>query len=60
MRLLWSGVECLVRARWGLVAQFPAPLKAGLRPWLLSFKGRGEPRAQPPPTRTLTQPPPTP
>ncbi|MDQ0952662.1 hypothetical protein QFZ24_006585 [Streptomyces phaeochromogenes] len=33
MRLLWSGVECLLRARWGLVAQSPAPLKSkGYRP----------------------------
>jgi hypothetical protein len=30
----------------GLAAQFPAPLKAGLRPWLLS--GRGELRSSAP------------
>src|SRR5687768_525145 len=48
-----------VRVRWGLVAQFPAPLKKqGLRPCFFAFQGRGELREQPQRTRTRQRTPP--
>ncbi|MGJ5833213.1 hypothetical protein [Streptomyces ossamyceticus] len=62
VRVAWG----VARGAWGVLAQFPAPLKeacgsfiggAGAargkdRPAGPSFQGRGELRDQPPPTRT--------